>query len=211
MKSTFHQDLSKEELLGTYLDSYYPFIFKETPFKIKRIRDLNWQHRGVDLVMNSRYHSYFVDEKAQLDYLNKSLPTFAFEISYLKRGNWQAGWLLDGHKWTQIYFLVTNICPKIKGDLSSGLANIKITGIYRYKLIDLLVKRGLNKQRMLELERQIRNGRVEGKISIPELDPKKEGAFFFSKSNKQEQPINLVLKLNFLIRNGVGKILFDLK
>ena len=102
MKSKFYEDLSKEELLGTYLDTFYPQIFKDTPFKVERIWDTRQQHRGVDLLLKSNAQCFYVDEKAQLDYLNISLPTFAFEISYLKRGDWRVGWLVDATKITQI-------------------------------------------------------------------------------------------------------------
>ena len=211
MKSKFYEDLSKEELLGTYLDIYYPQIFKDSPFKVERVWNAQQQRRGIDLLLKSEEDCFYVDEKAQLDYFNTSLPTFAFEISYLKRGNWRIGWLLDTTKVTHIYFLVTNICLLDKTDLSAGLMNIKITGIYRSKLIALLKRRGLTSKRIRFLEKNIRNNNVSGKIPIPELNSKKEGAFYFSKNNKKEQPINLVLKLSFLLKEEVGKVLFELK
>ena len=49
-----------------------------------------------------------------------------------------------------------------------------------------------------------------GRVPIPELDRKKEGVFYYSKTNKKEQPINLVLKLSFLLEQNVGKVLFEL-
>ena len=211
MKSNFYQDLSREELLGTYLDSYYPTIFKDTVFKVERVRDRHLQHRGVDLLLKSAVDGcYFVDEKAQLDYLNVALPTFAFELSYLKKEDWHLGWLLDRTKLTTIYFLVTNICPLSRTDLSKGLTKLKITGIYRAKLLKLLAQKGLTQKRLLALDKEIRDNSIDGKITIPELDAKREGAFYFSKKNKLEQPINLVLKLDFLVRADVGSVLFEL-
>ena len=211
MKSNFYQDLSKEELLGTYLDSYYPEIFQDTVFKVERVRDRHLQHRGVDLLLKSAVDGcYFVDEKAQLDYLNIALPTFAFELSYLKKQDWHLGWLLDTTKLTTIYFLVTNICPLSGKDLSNGLTRIKITGIYRAKLLKFLARKGLTQKRLLALDKEIRHNNIDGKIAIPELDAKREGAFYFSKKNKREQPINLVLKLDFLVKEEVGSVLFEL-
>jgi len=211
MKSKFYEDLSKEEFLGTYLDTFYPQIFKDSTFTVERIWDTRQQHQGIDLLLKNDKQCFYVDEKAQLDYLNISLPTFAFEISYLKRGHWRVGWLVDATKVTQIYFLITNICLVEKDDLSAGLSNIKIIGIYRAKLLALLKSRGLNQQRVIALEKSIRNNNISGKIPIPELNEKKEGVFYFSKNNKKEQPINIVLKLSFLLKEGVGKVLFELK
>jgi len=211
MKSNFYQDLTKEELLGTYLDNYYPKIFHDTVFKVERVRDRHLQHRGVDLLLKSAVDGcYFVDEKAQLDYLNTALPTFAFELSYLKKQDLRLGWLLDRTKLTTVYFLITNICPLSGKDLHEGLAKIKITAIYRAKLLQLLAKKGLTQKRLLALDKEVRNNSIAGKIPIAELDAKKEGAFYFSKKNKKEQPINLVLKLDFLIKEETGKVLFEL-
>ena len=209
--SNFESDLSKEATLGVYLDSYYQNIFEKSNYTIERVSDINLQHQGVDLILKSGINEYLVDEKAQLDYLNKSLPTFAFELSYLKNKEWRLGWLLDETKITNIYFLVTNIHTKQAGNLESGITKIKITGIYRDRLITLLESKGLAKTELIELEKNIRLGEQEGKISIKELNPKTEGALYFSKSNKAEQPINLVLKLDYLIKNSVGKVLFEIE
>lgn len=211
MKSNFYEDLSKEELLGTYLDDFYPKIFKDSPFKVERIWNNRMQHQGIDLLLRNDTKCFYVDEKAQLDYLNTSLPTFAFEISYLKRQHWRVGWLVDATKVTQLYFLITNICLLEKDDLSAGLSNVKIIGIYRSKLLALLKSRGVTQQRVISIEKSIRNNNIGGRVPIPELDKRKEGVFYFSKTNKKEQPINLVLKLSFLLEHGVGKVLFELK
>jgi len=87
MKSKFYEDLSKEELLGTYLDTFYPQIFKDSSFTVERIWDRHQQYQGIDLLLKNDKQCFYVDEKAQLDYLNVSLPTFAFEqiISLIKK------------------------------------------------------------------------------------------------------------------------------
>lgn len=76
--SQFMADLKKEAFLAKYLDGLYPKLFKKSSFSLQRVRDLSQQHKGVDLILTNHYNSYYVDEKAQLDYLNRSLPTFAF-------------------------------------------------------------------------------------------------------------------------------------
>ena len=107
--------------------------------------------------------------------------------------------------------MITNICLLEKDDLGAGLTKVKIIGIYRFKLLALLKSRGLTQQRVIQLEKSIRDNNIGGKIPIRELDEKKEGVFYFSKNNKREQPINVVLKLSFLLQQGVGKVLFELK
>jgi hypothetical protein len=209
-KSSFHHDLSKEEVLSTYLDVFYKDVFNSSEYSIERISDLNLQHKGVDLILSNKSKQYNIDEKAQLDYINSSLPTFAFELSYLKNGNWKKGWLFDTSKTTDVYFLITNIHTNESKNLDSGLSKIKITGIYREKLIDFLAKKGLTENFLYLLEKEIRENGTHGKIVLKELNPKTEGILYFSKDNKYEKPINLVLKLNCLIQNKTGKIIFKL-
>jgi len=191
ISSSFKKDLSKEEILSTYLDELYAKKYNTSNFSIQRITDLDLQHKGVDLILDNKKEKFNVDEKAQLDYLNHSLPTFAFEIS-------------------DIYFLITNIYTKTPNNLSSGLSKIKITGIYREKLIKLLSKKGLTESVLYKLEKEIRKSEAHGKIELEQLDSKTEGLIYYSKTNKNEQPINLVLKLNFLIKNKTGKVAFKL-
>jgi hypothetical protein len=205
--SSFHNDLSKEAILGTFLDERYTEIFERSDYLVERIVDVDQQHLGVDLILKNQSNSFMVDEKAQLDYLNSSLPTFAFELSYLKKGEWRNGWLFDQSKITNIYFLITEIMVHQMKDISKGIKSVKITGVYREKLIHLLHSRGLTEKRISEIEKEVRQSGKGGKHSLKELDPRTEGNIHFSLTNKAEKPINLVLKLDFLITNNVGSIL----
>ena len=78
------------------------------------------------------------------------------------------------------------------------------------KLIDYLAEKGLTENLLYHLEKEIRETGNHGKIILKEMNPKTEGVLYFSKDNKNEKPINLVLKLNFLIKNNTGKIIFNL-
>ena len=208
--SHFKGDLSNEGILGTFLDGYYKQAFQNSKYSVKRITDIDLQHRGVDLELSTGNKTLYIDEKAQLDYLNQSLPTFAFELSYLKNGKWTKGWLFDKHKLTHIYFLITDIHTLQGNDISKGLSKLKITGVYRDKLIALLERKGLTETRLYELEKVYRANQESGKITIKELNPTGEGTFYFSKDSKHEQPMNLVLKLKFLVESGIGKLIFSL-
>ena len=208
--SNFRQDLSREAQLGRSLDPCYERAFTASDYQIRRVTDRSMQQKGVDLILHRGDRQFFVDEKAQLDYLNKSLPTFAFELSYLKRGAWRTGWLLDPQKQTDIFFLITSIFPTDPSDLSRGLQRVRVTGVYRRQLVNLLKNKGLDDHRLYEIDRDLRQQNLVGHQSISELNARKEGAVYFSKNNKNEQPVNLVLKLDFLIRSGVARDLFTL-
>jgi hypothetical protein len=208
--SNFNTDLSNEGLLANHLNGIYKQLFHSPDLSIERVNNLDLQHQGVDLILTKGNIKYNVDEKAQLDYLNTSLPTFAFEISYLKNNIWHKGWLFDKSKTTDIYFLITSIYTKWGRNLVDGLMKIKITGVYRKELIKLLEGRGITESYLFEVEKDIRQKNIHGKIDIKGLNPQTEGVLYFSKNNKNEQPINLVLKLKFLIGEKTGKLLFKL-
>ncbi|MAZ28927.1 MAG: hypothetical protein CL868_17840 [Cytophagaceae bacterium] len=205
--SNFHTDLLNEKILASYLDDIYARHWHNTKYELERITDLDLQNKGVDLVLKGRSSRFYVDEKAQLDYLNRSLPTFAFEISYLKNASWRTGWLFDKNKLTQIYFLITGI--HVNGDnLNKGIKSAQITGVYRKRLWHFLQSVGLGREKINAMEKSIRNNTGHGKIVIPQLDPRTEGYMYYSKENKAEQPINLVLKLDFLIDKKLARVIY---
>jgi hypothetical protein len=207
MKSKFKSDLSKEQKLGLFLDTVYAEKF-DINFQTHRIIDKKRQLSGIDLEIHdcrkrNDVKIYFVDEKAQLDYLNKSLPTFAFELSYLKKGKYRKGWLIDEDKEAAYYFLITDIQTDDEGEFES----CKITSVNRRKLLKLLEEKGLTPPSLKMYDQTIRADKRNGKTAISELNASKEGYIFYSHSNKAEKPINLVLKLNYLVKMGIGKII----
>lgn len=200
---SFESDLSQEQILSEYLDN----IYKEKENDFYRVFDLDRQHQGIDIVMKVGEDEYFIDEKAQLHYINKDLPTFTFELSYLKNKSLKAGWLFDKTKLTNYYFLITGIILK-KGKskllISSDIEKLKITSVNRAKLIEYLSHINLDKEKLLEYDANIRKNGSFGKNIIDELKPKSEGLIYFTK-HLAEKPINIQLRLNFLIENKVAK------
>jgi len=205
-QSSFDNDLLKEQILGSSLDEFYQKYFEHSSFKTTRITDKNLQNKGVDLILENDFRKFFVDEKAQLDYLNGSLPTFAFELSYLKYDVWHQGWLFDENKITTVYYLITDIMVNDVTDISKGVLSFKITGIYRDKLLRLLEDAGLTRARLSEIEKEVRASNKNGKIEIDELNSLSQGNVYFT-SGKNEKPINLVLKIKYLTDNNVGSTL----
>ena len=85
VKSSFTSDLKKEQLLSHLLDSCYKKHLKY--YNFKRISDLPRQLQGIDLIVTHKVSKkeFMIDEKAQLDYINRDLSTFAFELQYQKK------------------------------------------------------------------------------------------------------------------------------
>lgn len=71
--------------------------------------------QGIDLILKDKHleKQFLVDEKAQLDYVNESLPTFAFELFYQKNGIQKQGWLFDASK-KQSFMLWSPVFTRMK-------------------------------------------------------------------------------------------------
>ena len=134
-----------------------------------------------------------------MDYVNENLPTFAFELSYEKNGSLKMGWLFDPTKKTRFYALVTSIYA----DEPDRYTSCKITFVNREKLIFFLESRNMSQTTFNDSIKKYRN--QQKKIEIDGLCHQSEGYLYFSRLNKAEKPINLILKLDFLISKGIAK------
>ncbi len=202
--STFDQDLKKEYLLGKYLES----VYDKLDLNFTRINEFDLQNKGVDLIIEHKGKKFYIDEKAQLDYLNKSLPTFAFELSYLKKARWKKGWLFDKNKITDHYFLITDIFTKTQ-NIEDGFKSCSITSVNAKKLRKYLENIGLNWDNLNDLDGQIRDSGQKENIPLLNLKEKEEGCLYFS-VQKDEKPLNLKLYLGWLIKIGVAKRIYPL-
>ena len=99
------QDTNAEREVSKFLDKYF---YNEHVDNFIRFDDINHQFRGIDVKFSiNELKDTIVDEKAQIDYVNKHLPTFAFEIDFIDAGNnYRKGWFLDDSKQTQFYLLI---------------------------------------------------------------------------------------------------------
>jgi len=199
LKSSFKSDLNKEQRLSVLLDCYYKEHLKNYTFE--RIHDIKNQMLGIDVVFTHKTtgQKFLIDEKAQLDYINEDLPTFAFELEYQKKGIIKSGWLFDQNKKTNFYSLVTGIYSNEPKKFTS----CKITFVNREQLSKLLFNKGVSEKRLCSYIKE--NKGVQGKLPIKELNDRKEGYLYFSTTNKLEKPVNLILKLDFLLNEKVGK------
>ena len=199
LKSTFTSDLKKEQQLTALLNTYYHKHLNHYSFE--RIQDKKRQLEGIDLILTHKETglSYLVDEKAQLDYINEDLPTFAFELSYKKARIIKKGWFFDKTKKTEFYSLITGIYS----DAPSTYTSCKITIVNRNKLIDFLKEKGINESLLTIYVNK--HATTHGKLRLRELNPRTEGYLYMSTKNKAEKPVNLIFQLSFLIENKLVK------
>ncbi|TKD65134.1 hypothetical protein [Flavobacterium sp. ASW18X] len=194
MQGNFRQDLEKEKQLQRFLDIQYHTHLKQYSFKREKDRQL--QLKGVDLwLMHKKKGTTFaIDEKAQLDYINDDLPTFAFELNYLKNNIPKKGWFLDSQKQTDFYALVTAIYQ----DEPNNYTSCKITMVNKRLLLRALYQLNIDLS-------TIKRPTTHGMHLIKGLRPKTQGYLYLSKKNKWEQPLNLILRLSYLEKLKVAK------
>ncbi|KEH85269.1 MULTISPECIES: hypothetical protein [Clostridium] len=194
-------DMSAENELGKFLDCYfYPCLKKDFNIGTYRVEDINYKFIGVDVCLHINNVEYYLDEKTQLYYINKNLPTFDFEIDFINTSNQLSqGWLFNKELITNYYLLVwsyatTNKLSEIK---STDFSQVECLIIDRNKVINYLASNGWDYDNISNKAFYIRMENIIGKISTPN-----ENNFYFYHSNPNnysEQPINIVIRKNILL------------
>jgi hypothetical protein len=194
--SNFKSDLKKEALLAAFLDKHY----EKTIGSVRRSETLDEQHVGIDFFYYSDNGiEYRCDEKAQLSYLNQELPTFALEIDYLKEGSLRKGWLFDSKKITDVYIFIFSIMLRRGSDQLMKYGQIEsceAVFVNRIRLLNELSKFGLTDAFCTEKSEEMRRGTESLKYYHY------SGSNFQLSSQLAEQPVNLIVRKDFLVSIG---------
>ena len=203
VQSRRNEDMSAEAQLAYFLDEYlYRRFPKGDAFsKISRVHDKDQQLAGIDVeFLTTNDQNFAVDEKAQLYYLNKELPTFAFELLFKRDGRDTIGWLCNPALKTDLYML---IWPYATQDTCKGITWDKFTKadcllIHKKKLLKWLADKGLTMDRLQNDAEKIRQAGTVGRINIEGL----RGVYYYASDPQRyrEAPINLVITKNALIK-----------
>ncbi len=202
--SNFQEDLSKETILAKFLEEKYK---NELGWSITRILDKEVQKAGVDFILHQDGLDKRIDEKAQLSYINSTLPTFALEIDYFINGNKKRGWLFDDNKWTDSYaFVFSILVNNTAGSLKEvkDIVSCEVVLVNRLKLLNELANRGLTLKTCIEASAKLRLG-----ADFKEQHNLSGFNFHFSKQ-LSEQPVNLIVSKRFLEEIG-NKYIFEAK
>lgn len=202
MESRRNEDLSAEAQLAYFLDKYLYAAFptRSAFVSIRRNYDKEEQLHGVDVeFVGTDGKVFYVDEKAQLYYLNQDLPTFAFELLF-KRGVYDTtGWLCNYSLKTNFYML---IWPRSTQNTCKGIRWEQFTRadcllVQKSKILKMLASKGLTVEKLQEDARNIRASGQIGKIPIPNI----RGIYYYASdpTRYREAPINIVISKSILI------------
>ena len=202
-KSRRTDDMSAESELACFLDQflYGQFPNSDTFGSIERVYNKEQQLSGIDVVFQAKDGRIFhIDEKAQLYYLNKDIPTFAFEIDFLRNGVPTTGWLCNNALETDLYLLIwpfaTHDTPK--GIKAEHFTKADCLLVQKSAVLHLLDSYGLSVERLLQDAKQFRRDGILKKIPIPGVS----GIYYYASDPLQykEAPINIVISKQHLMR-----------
>ena len=202
VESRRNEDLSAEAQLAYFMDKYLyaDFPTRNAFASIRRIYDKEEQLHRVDVeFVGTDGKVFYVDEKAQLYYLNQDLPTFAFELLF-KRGAYDTtGWLCNSTLKTDFYMLIwpsatQNTCKGIRWE---QFTRADCLLIQKSKILKMLASKGLTVERLQEDARSIRASGQTGKIPISNI----RGIYYYASdpSRYKEAPINIIISKPILI------------
>lgn len=191
-------DTAAEIEIGKFLDRYFYPRFNNGENKVIRIFDRALQLKGIDVIFEKTSgNKYFLDEKAQVHYINKNLPTFAFEIDSIQRGNLTPGWFLNQHYETTHYVLIWINANKEYDEKKvltcDSIEFLDVMIVDRKKLITNL-NSIISIQNIQNISHFLRSNNVFGKgEKIASI-----GHWYYTEY-LEEKPINIVLYKCFLI------------
>ena len=210
-KTFRHIDHPVEKAVGEYLDTH---LYCKPPFdSFERILDNGMQRKGVDIIVSSNLlnvNKGRIDEKCTAHYVNKNIPTFAFEIGSFQNGKWREGWLFNDDYQTEYYLLLwpqaqlqeeekDKIAPRFD---CKDITSITFYLVPRTAIIKYLEEHGINKARALKAEEYYRsNNAVKDSDEHNRLKEitKQMGDFYFSLTDSPkngglgERPFNVLL------------------
>jgi len=203
--SLFAKDIKAEARFAAFLDKtlYKPLekiiVSPAGPVSFDRMTDMEMQMHGVDVLMCEGHHELYIDEKSQLHYINENVPTFAFELSYLKNGIVEPGWLLDSRKLTHAYMLCWPV--GVKGDEFDEYRGARTFLVPKNALLTALSRLGYDRNELATRDEFMRKNNMFGPFRTKNND-----FWFYFTKNCAEQMINLVVRTSFLEKIAIAAI-----
>ena len=183
------RDHEVEKEISSFMDEKY---YKCNVTEFHRFERKEDQLEGKDVTFSvGNLKNIIVDEKAQTHYINKDLPTFAFELDFLRgSGTLTPGWLLDDGKKTEYYMLIWPFAKKTWNIRKDDIIRLSCMLVCRRKITDYLESEGFTETKLKEISEQIRKDDIEGPIG-KDAHPH---IYFYSTKRLVERPVNIIIR-----------------
>ena len=200
-------DTRGEKALGLFLDHYfYPKLCEIEGFSgTQRIYDAEEQKSGIDILIHDwNGKSVFVDEKAQLHYINEPRPRFAFEVSYHneKADSITDGWFVSDKNKTDYYILVwidSAKTDRLNRIVEEDFNEITVALIAKAKISRYLEDCGYPIKRIRKIARDMRFNPNSERFKLSD-----EASIFYTKKGYDEKPINVIIEMPAILRLAYG-------
>ena len=211
-----YQDHHSEEALANFLDeNFYPYLVSndKSDITFERITDKERQLLGEDCIITAGEQKFIIDEKATMHYLNKMIPTFAFELSSIQNDIERQGWLFDEELLTNYYLLVwpnakcydkgtgrykITITPSQQSLTADSFSIVEAILIRRDSIKLYLEQHGFDEEKLTEDTANIRQTHTEPKFEKIPI-PGQQLFYYFYSGQLAEKSINLVIDKKVLI------------
>lgn len=191
MRKDLYDSIHGEKAVNKFLcDNLYDIIYKNHYVIADNI---DAQLSGIDVVVYEE-EPFSIDEKAQVGYINRPRPTFAFEISYKNRsGIVKDGWLLKNKVNPTYYGLVWIHKSKEsnKGKLkASDIEKLEYMLVSNIKLQDYLYEHGIDEKKVRDISDMLRK--------FNQRFVYRNGFKFVYSYDFNEAPVNIVIPKSIL-------------
>ena len=181
MKTNRKVDSAQEQAVHKFLVKY----LYEKMGGWESVDDKERQINGIDVVRNGKAF----DEKTAITYPNKTLPTYALEVSYIDQSrNLREGWLILSNE-TDYYELNYVYTSDGERPNENNITKVESMFVEKKAILDFLESRGWTKEKLWSMQNSIRSSGKQGKILTDDSD-----IFFYITNWLSEQPINIVIK-----------------
>lgn len=198
-------DNASEAQVAKFLDkNFYP---KHTS-NFKRFYDIETQMSGVDVQFDHQDLSgILVDEKASTHYVNRNIPTFAFELDFkITTGDVVQGWFYDEHKRTEYYLLSWIRASRDRYFQAEDIIKLDTLLVSRVAIQDMLSDYGMTKDLANAHAQEIRSMNIRG---VSQRDLRNRPYYFYYSDYLSEAPINLIVRKEKLIEIATAR--FDIR
>lgn len=195
MKSNRQQDSQGEKVISQFLDTHFYDTLRSNTI---RNRNVSMQKAGVDIVIEMEDDTWYCDEKCALDYINKELKTFSFELraSSDYNGMRYEGWLTSPRNITTHYNLIyITKCKVDRRPTIDDIQSVEIIIVAKRDILNYFKKLGWNRSSLLKKCDTIDSGKDTYMGNVY-----KDGMKFVKSQHKVESPINVLIPKEELIK-----------
>lgn len=195
-------DMAAEAIVGEFLDTYLYSKYNKIS-EYKRVDTLIEQYQGIDIYVSVPQKNMDMskfDEKAAVHYVNKNLPTFAFELSAKRSDNRRVpGWFVNETNETEYYALCWLKALDWKITRVDYITEIEYLVINK-EVLRSFIEKDLNEKKVKPgTFPKIVKWMTDPDIAHDKFYPYKDSEYWFILSTKlAERPINVVVRKGLL-------------